>query len=112
MRLVQPSLDTARARVSNTNPRYGRVAEASCLGSGVWGTLENLNGFRLRYCSDVAHRMPTKLCTTFGRLLGWYTIYTHFRGLWLADGILAGAKFTLRPTLAFSHIDSVKLVAH
>ena len=28
MRLVQPSLDNARARVSSTNPRYGRVAEA------------------------------------------------------------------------------------
>ena len=30
MRSVQLSLDTARAHVSNTNPRYGRVAEASC----------------------------------------------------------------------------------
>jgi len=30
----------------------------------------------LRYCSDVAQRRPTKLCTMFGRLLGWYTIYT------------------------------------
>ena len=30
----------------------------------------------LRYCSDVAHRRPTKVCTIFGRLLGWYTIYT------------------------------------
>jgi len=30
----------------------------------------------LRYCSDIAHWRPTKLCTMFGRLLGWYTIYT------------------------------------
>jgi len=30
----------------------------------------------LRYCSDVAQRRPTKLCTIFDRLLGWYTIYT------------------------------------
>jgi len=30
----------------------------------------------LRYCSDVAHRRPTKHCTMFGRLLGWYTIYS------------------------------------
>jgi len=30
----------------------------------------------LCYCSDVAHRRPTKLCTMFGRLLGWYTMYT------------------------------------
>ena len=29
----------------------------------------------LRYCSDVAHRRPAKLCTMFGRLLGWYIIY-------------------------------------
>ena len=30
----------------------------------------------LRYCSDVAQRRPTKPCTMFGRLLGWYTVYT------------------------------------
>ena len=30
----------------------------------------------LRYCSDVAHRRPTKVCTIFGRFLCWYTIYT------------------------------------
>jgi len=30
----------------------------------------------LRYCSDVAQQKPTKLCTMFGRLLGWYTKYT------------------------------------
>jgi len=29
----------------------------------------------LRYCSDVAQRKPTKLCTMFGRLLRGYTIY-------------------------------------
>ena len=48
------------------------------IGWRVWGTPANFNGFAscLRYCSDVAHRRPTKLCTMFGRLLGWYTIYT------------------------------------
>ena len=32
----------------------------------------------LCYCNDVAYRnrRPTKLCTMFGRLLGWYIIYT------------------------------------
>jgi len=37
-----------------------------------------LTGFAswLHCCSDVAHRRPTKLSTIFGRLLGWYTIYT------------------------------------
>ena len=33
-----------------------------------------------RYCSDVAQRQPTKLCTVFGRLLGCCTVYT-FSGL-------------------------------
>jgi len=28
-----------------------------------------------RYCRDIAHRRATKLCTMFGRLLGWYMIY-------------------------------------
>ena len=32
------------------------------------------------YCTDVAERRSTKLCTMFARLLGWYTIY-FFRGL-------------------------------
>jgi len=35
----------------------------------------------LHYCSDVAHRKPTKLCTMFGRLLGWCTIYTFLGAL-------------------------------
>jgi len=44
----------------------------------VWGTPANFNRFAswLHHCSNVAHRRPTKLCTIFGRLLGWYTIYT------------------------------------
>jgi len=42
----------------------------------------------------------------FGRLLRCYTIYT-FSGALAPDAILPGAKFTLRPTLAFSYIGSV-----
>jgi len=36
-----------------------------------------LTGFAswLHYCSDVAHRRPAKLCTIFGRLLSWYSVY-------------------------------------
>jgi len=34
----------------------------------------------LCYCSNVVHRRPTNLCTMFGRLLGWYTIYTFSGG--------------------------------
>ena len=79
----------------------------------VWGTPANFNGFRilpsLPYCSDVAHRRPTKLRTMFGRLMGCYTIYT-FSGALAADRILPGAKFTLCPSLVtpvFSYIGSV-----
>jgi len=43
----------------------------------------------------------------FGLLLGWYTIYIQFWGLLAPDGILARAKFTLRPSLAFSYIGNV-----
>jgi len=64
----------------------------------------------LHYCSDVAYRRPTKLCTIFGRLVGWYTIYT-FWGLLPPDGILPRAKFTLHPSLAFSYIGSVRPTA-
>jgi len=34
-------------------------------------------GFKywLRYCSNVAHLRPIKLCMMFGRLLGWYSMY-------------------------------------
>jgi len=30
----------------------------------------------LRYCSVITQRKSTKLCTVFGHLLGWYTIFT------------------------------------
>jgi len=49
-----------------------------------------------RYCTEVAQRRSSKLCTMFGGLLGWYTVYT-FLGLLSPNGILPGAKSTLRP---------------
>jgi len=44
----------------------------------VWAPQQISTGFAswLRYCSDVAQWRSTKLCTMFGRLLEWYTIYT------------------------------------
>jgi len=42
----------------------------------------------------------------FGRLLSWYSMYT-FGGRMLPNRILPVAKFTLRPSLAFSYIGSV-----
>jgi len=58
-------------------------------GSGVWGTPANSRIFAswFRHCTDVAQRMSTKLCTIFGRLLRWYTVYT-FSGALPLDGIL------------------------
>jgi len=43
----------------------------------------------------------------FGRLLGWYTIYAFSGGSCPLTGILPRAKFTLRPSLAFSYIGNV-----
>ena len=68
------------------------------IGSEVWNIPSKFQrGFAswLRYCSDVAHQRPTKLCTMFIRLLGWYTLYL-FSGLLPPDGILVRATFTLR----------------
>jgi len=50
---------------------------AAEIGPVVWDTPANFNGFHVwqRYCSDVAQPKPTKLCTVFGRYLGWYTTY-------------------------------------
>ena len=41
-----------------------------------------------------------------GRVLR-HSVYIHFRGLLPPNRILPGAKFTLRPSLAFSYIGSV-----
>jgi len=48
--------------------------------------------------------------SNFGRCLAvsWAgTLYTHFLWLFSSNGILPGAKFTLRPSVAFCYIDSV-----
>jgi len=43
----------------------------------------------LCYCSDVAQRRSTKLCTMFGHLLGWYIIYSAGRlSRWASAHIL------------------------
>jgi len=89
--------------------QYGKIRLISGWDQfGSWDTPANLNGFLVlaSYCSDITHQRPIKLCTMFGRLLGWYIIYS-FLGAVPPDGILPGAKFTLRPSLAFSYIGSV-----
>jgi len=42
----------------------------------------------------------------FGRLVGWYTIYTSL-GFLSCNGILPGATFALRPSLALSYFGIV-----
>ena len=48
------------------------------IGWRVWALQQISTGFTswLGYCTDVAQRSSTKLCTMFGHLLGWYTLYT------------------------------------
>jgi len=52
------------------------------IGWWVWGTQQISTGFAswLRYCTNVAQRRSTTLCTMFGRLLGCYTMYRFFGG--------------------------------
>ena len=66
---------------------------AAEIGSGVWGTPQISTSFAcwLRYCTDVTQRSSTKLCTIFGRLPDWYTIYS-FSGALAPKGIFASCK--------------------
>ena len=94
------------------SPQYGELGPLTAeICWRVWGTPANFKGFAcwLRYCTDVAQRRSTKLRRMFGRLLGWYTIYT-FLGALAPNVILPDAKFTLRPSLAFSCIGSIRLL--
>ena len=80
--------------MANFGPQTAQI----CLGRELGAPQQISTGFSswLRYCSNVIHWRPTKPCTTLGRLRGCYIIYT-FRQLLPPDGILPGAKFTLRP---------------
>jgi len=77
------------------------------IGSGVWGTPANFNGFRVlpsllqRRRSPQANQTLHDVWPTPG--LGHYT----FPGTLAPDRILPDAKFTLRPSLAFFYIGSV-----
>jgi len=80
------------------------------IGSGVWDTPANFNGFRVfasllqRRCSPEAGQPNFSRCLA----VSWAdTLYIRFRGLLSPDGISPRAKFTLGPSLAFSYIGSV-----
>ena len=73
----------------------------------VWGTLANFNGFRF-LASLLQRRRSTEANQTFHSV--WPLpglvdyIYIHFQWPLLRNGILPGAKFTLRPpSLALSY---------
>jgi len=63
------------------SPQYGELRPTT-----GWDRLAGLGHLRkfqrvlrlgfVTACSDVVHRRTTKLCTMFGHLVGWYTIYT------------------------------------
>jgi len=82
---------------------------AAEIGLPVWDTPANFNGFRvLASLLDRRHSTEINQLTLHDvwPFLGWYTICT-ISGALAPDGILPGAKFTFRPSLAFSYICSV-----
>ena len=92
------------------SPQYGERRSSSGWGRfGSWGHPRQIStGFAswLRYCTDVAQWRSTKLWRSLAVCWGG-ALYIHFWGLLSRDGILPGAMFTLRPSLAFSYIGSV-----
>ena len=76
--LLNTNISSTSSTCSHNMVNFGPLAAE--IGLPVWGTPANSNRFRvlasvLAYCTDVAQRTSTKLCTMLGRLLGWYTIY-------------------------------------
>ena len=77
----------------------------------VWGTPANFNGFRI-LASLLHRRRSTEVNQTLHDRPIWpspgLVHYITLAGVLLHNGILTGAKFTLRPNyLAFSYIDSI-----
>jgi len=76
----------------------------------VWGTPANFNGFRV-FASLLQRRRSLEANQTLHDV--WpsselvHYVYIFVRRLLPSDGILPGAKFTLRPSLSFSYIGSV-----
>jgi len=92
------------------SPQYGELDPlAAEIGSGVWGTPANFNGFRVLAsllqwrCSPEANQTLHDAWPFPGHVRYIYI----FGGLLPPDGILPRAKFTLRPNLAIFFIVSV-----
>ena len=99
------------SNISSTSPRnmvnFGPLIAEILL--RVWGTPTNVNRFRV-----LALLLHRRLSTEVNKTLQdvwpspWLVHYVYiFLGLFPPNGILPGAKFTLRPSLAFSYIGSV-----
>jgi len=96
--------------VLHMSPQYGELRPTS-----GWDRLTSLGypcKFQLvsRLSSVTAATSLTGSQPNFARCLAvsWAgTLYIHFRGIFSPNGILSGAKFTLRSSLALSYIASV-----
>ena len=97
------------SNISSTFPRhmanFGHALTAE-IGWQVCGTPANFNGFRVLalLLHDVAQWRSTELGTIFAVSWTGSLHYIHFIA---PNGILLGAIFTLRPSLAFSYIGRV-----
>jgi len=73
------------SNISPTSSQYGGLRPTSgwdrFVTLGHPGKFQRVSRPLFRYCSDIAQRKPTKLCTIFGHLLHWYTIYTFLGAL-------------------------------
>jgi len=68
----------------------------------VWGTPANVNGFRV--LASLLHRRHSMVINQTLHDVWPSSVLVHFWGLLSRNGILPGAKFTLRLSLAFSYI--------
>jgi len=78
------------------------------IGWRVWGTPANFGGFCV-FASLLRRRRSMEVNQTLHDLWPSHGLVQriHFGGILASNGILPGAKFTLRPSLAFSYIGSV-----
>jgi len=103
---------TKQQYLLHMSSQYGelRLTITAEVGWRVCGTSANFNEFRVLVWL-LHRRRSTEVNQTLHDL--WpspglvHYIYIHFRGLLPPNGILPGAKFTLRQSLAFSYIGSI-----
>jgi len=106
----QSAKNLLNSNTSSTFPQYGELRLTNAWDR--FGCLGHPSKFQR--VSRLGFVPATTLFTggqpNFARCLAisWAgTLYIHFPGLLPPDRILSGAKFTLRPSLAFSYIGSV-----